>query len=386
MSGGAGIAARRICQAQTEFGLNASLLGGQISEKKWLVDNEEIIERLPRQKIESSLVTFLQRSLVQQDEYLTTPISINTIDLQDPRIQDADVINIHAYYNLLSNQKIAQLAKNKRVIVTMHDQRFFTGGCHYSLECNQYETLCTKCPQVRKSARTIVRIAHINEIANREAFEAISYVTPSKWLKDLAAKSSLLRNSRIEVINNPIPSKFKKMPGMTNPELFTVGFVSENLNNPYKGISTLIEAINIVSKNRKISLLLFGSGKVSGLDPRVELKYSRFDSDSQSAMAFNKCNLIVLPSIQDNSPSVLSESLMCGIPVIASQVGGITEILSQFGLPGFPPGDFEKLAELMDSLASMRPEFPLLANAGKFLSYSAGAAKYKAVYESALSQ
>ena len=386
MSGGAGIAARRICQSQNEYGMDSSILGGQISEKSVLRRNESIHYRNPKQKISSSFVTYLQSSLVQRGELLTTPISISTIDLDDSRIQEADILNIHAFYNLLSNQKIAQIAQNKRVVVTLHDQRFFTGGCHYSFGCNQYESTCTKCPQVMKSARSIVRKAHNQELANRQVLEAVSYVTPSNWLRNMALKSSLLKNSNIEVINNPIPNDFKKINGSTKSDRFTIGFVSENLNNPYKGVSTLIEAVNAMSRNRKISLLLFGSGSVSGLEPGVDLEYSRFDTDAESAMSFNKCDVIVIPSVQDNSPSVLSESLMCGIPVVASQVGGITEILSQFGLPGFPPRDFRKLADLLEFMASTRPEFPLLANADKFLSYSACAPKYQAVYERAVSQ
>ncbi len=386
MSGGAGIASRRICQAQSEFGMSASLVGGQIKSDNQITKEEALIQRPKTQEVLSSAVTLIQSNFIQKGQYLTTPISINAVSLNDSRILDADVINIHAFYNLLSTRKISQLAKFKKVVVTLHDQRFFTGGCHYSLECSQYKTTCSKCPQVNSYARWIVESAHRAELDRRDSFDAITYVTPSEWLREKAEESSLLKGSRIEVINNPIPDLFRRIPDTKKSEIFTIGFVSENLNNPYKGVSTLINAVNLVSKNHKIVLRLFGNGKLHGLIGDVEIIYSRFDSDLESVSAFNKCDVIVIPSIQDNSPSVLSESIMCGVPVIASKVGGITEVLTKFRLPGFDAGNFLELADLLDFHAANRPSFDLWKSAKESFSFSAVARKYHRVYEQLLHQ
>lgn len=386
LSGGAGIAARRICQAQIEYGLNASILGGQVKTETQMFQRETLIERPPSQEIRSSLVTFVQGNLIQKGKFLTTPVSIDAISIRDARVIDADIVNIHAFYNLLSMGKIAQLAKHKSVVVTLHDQRLFTGGCHYSLECNQYKTVCEKCPQVKKYATPIIKCAHRAGLVNRETFQKIAYVTPSEWLMKIAKESALLRNSEIEVINNPIPAVFQSIPKSKKSDFFTIGFVSENLNNPYKGITALVKAVNIVSKSLDVALRLYGTGEVKGLNENVRVEYSRFDGDVEGVSAFNNCDVIVIPSIQDNSPSVLTESIMSGVPVIASKVGGITEILSKYGLPGFEPGDFRELAKLLEFQAVNKPNFPLLKSAKNDFSYSSSAKKYYSLYNKILNQ
>ena len=385
-SGGAGIAARRICQAQIEYGLNASILGGQVKTETQMFQRETLIERPRIQEIQSSLVTFVQSNLIQKGEFLTTPVSIDAISIRDARVIDADIVNIHAFYNLLSMGEIAQLAKHKSVVVTLHDQRLFTGGCHYSLECNQYKTVCGKCPQVKKYATPMIKFAHRAELVNRATFQKIAYATPSEWLMKKAKESALLRNSEIEVINNPIPAVFQSIPRSKKSDVFTIGFVSENLNNPYKGITALVEAVNIVSKSLNVVLRLYGTGEVKGLYKNVKVEYSRFDGDAEGVLAFNNCDVIVIPSIQDNSPSVLTESIMSGVPVIASKVGGITEILSKYGLPGFEPGDFRELAKLLEFQAVNKPNFPLLKSAKNDFSYSSSAKKYYSLYNKILNQ
>ncbi len=384
LSGGAGIAARSICQAQIDFGVDALIMGGLKNKKSGLASNELVIGRSSNQKIRSSLVTYLQGRFVQKSDYLVTPVSINTLNINDSRIRDSDIVNIHSFYNLLSIQKIMQLAKKKPVVVTLHDQRFFTGGCHYSFDCNQYKSSCKKCPQVGGVGNIAIQASFREALVNLKTLEGIYFITPSNWLMNMAEESFLLRNSRMEVINNPIPPIFRKILGLSDPKRFTVGFVSESLNNPYKGISTLVQALNLIAKNRELSLRVFGTGKIPPLDPNVNLEYSRFDNDIESVAAFNMCDVVVIPSIQDNSPSVLSEAIMCGVPVIASQVGGITELLTQFGLPGFPPGDFKKLAKLIDAQASQRFTFPALQSAESYFSYPAVASRYLAAYERAI--
>jgi len=380
ISGGAGIAARRICQAQIEIDMEASLLGGQMNHKSKLLKHESLFEGTQLQQIKSPLVTYLQRQFVQKSDLLTTPVSINIVNPGDEKIQEANVVNIHAFYNFISLQAISALAKSHNVVVTLHDQRFFTGGCHYSFDCDQYETLCNKCPQIQSRTNFIALRTHSRALANQKNLERVTYIAPSKWLADLAMKSSLLRNCRVEVINNPVPSVFrtKAKPDRTN--LFTIGFVSENLNNPYKGIKTLVEAINLVSRDRQVSLQLFGNGRVSGINQNVKVSYARFEDDEESAKAYSSCDVVVIPSLQDNSPSVLAESLMCGIPVIASRVGGISEILSQFGLPVFPPGDFKKLAQLIENFALTTPKFANLENAHQLFSNKIVANKYQDLY------
>jgi glycosyltransferase involved in cell wall biosynthesis len=56
---------------------------------------------------------------------------------------------------------------------------------------------------------------------------------------------------------------------------------------------------------------------------------------------------VIVPSNQDNSPSVIGEALAMGVPVIGSDAGGIPEILRNFQMPIFSVGDVKQLTELI---------------------------------------
>jgi ribosomal protein S27AE len=105
---------------------------------------------------------------------------------------------------MLSFEEIMQIAQDgSNVILTLHDQRFFTGGCHYSLECQGFMQKCSMCPRV---PRILQRRVEGNLISLKKFSSQIGdnfrIITPSKWLADEAKKSSLLFGRSIEYIPN----------------------------------------------------------------------------------------------------------------------------------------------------------------------------------------
>jgi glycosyltransferase involved in cell wall biosynthesis len=62
----------------------------------------------------------------------------------------------------------------------------------------------------------------------------------------------------------------------------------------------------------------------------------------------NACDILCLPSLSEGMPNVILEAMACGLPVVASRVGGVLEIVRE-GLNGFtvPPSDPNALAEAL---------------------------------------
>jgi len=60
----------------------------------------------------------------------------------------------------------------------------------------------------------------------------------------------------------------------------------------------------------------------------------------------NAADLFILSSLREGNPTVVVEALGCGLPVIASEVGGIPEVLTSHEL-GYlcPPKDVECFAQ-----------------------------------------
>jgi glycosyltransferase involved in cell wall biosynthesis len=77
-----------------------------------------------------------------------------------------------------------------------------------------------------------------------------------------------------------------------------------------------------------------------------------FEPDSRDAV-LSGIDLLVVPSLWwENSPLTIHEAWQHGIPVLASDRGGMAELLAQGGGATFPPGDDLALAELLLAAAS----------------------------------
>ena len=105
------------------------------------------------------------------------------------------------------------------------------------------------------------------------------------------------------------------------------------------GIDTLIESANIaVRKNPKITFLVVGKGpdlnsvqiKITQLGIENNFKLTGFVKDEDLPSYYNAADFFVLPSKSgEGLPLVALEAMACGLPVIATNVGGISEILME---------------------------------------------------------
>jgi glycosyltransferase involved in cell wall biosynthesis len=122
----------------------------------------------------------------------------------------------------------------------------------------------------------------------------------------------------------------------------------------YKGLDVLLEALQLVLQKRpKVMLGVIGSGKRSvyiELCERLRIaghvEFLGFQSADQIARHHLESQVFVLPSRNDNSPNALAEAMVSGMPVIATNVGGVSSMVTD-GETGLlvSPRDPAKLAE-----------------------------------------
>jgi glycosyltransferase involved in cell wall biosynthesis len=223
----------------------------------------------------------------------------------------------------------------------------FTGGCHYSGNCENFKNICEKCPQVRSGFRWLVVRDQIQKTKMYSKFGRIVTMSPSSWLAKLAQESTALKNTAIEVIQNPIPEEFIRHLKLEKKSSYVVGFVSANLDNPYKGVDVLVKAMNLLSSKKSIPpfrLVAIGKGSLKGLSNNVVVEYFQTKNNFEMIPLLDGIDLLVVPSNQDNSPSVIGEALLHGIPVLGSDVGGIPELLGRFNCQTFKSGSHVDLA------------------------------------------
>lgn len=137
-------------------------------------------------------------------------------------------------------------------------------------------------------------------------------------------------NAEIFEIPNPVPGEYFELQDRSNGDrLFYIGVISRR-----KNILKLIEALKIVKKERK-GIKLFVAGKVTDQDYFREIKKYVSENDLEDVVEFlgmisreekfrqlEEMDVLVLPSLQETAPMVISEAFASGKPVIASDVGG----------------------------------------------------------------
>lgn len=380
--GGAGIAATRIVDAQRESGLESTLLtlSPASNTQKSYVKSLSVSRH---ERFRSKVLTAFQSRVLQNSDSLMTPCSLSHTEELVRISQKYDVVNFHASYNLWNYQTLTEIQNYKPVVITLHDQRLITGGCHYTLGCQNYLTNCIACPQIRAIGKGLPPRSFEKILNSIKGSKCLSLVSPSYWLFKIVTESLIGRSQTISVINNPIPSnenEIERTQGKRDDTL-VVGFVSAHLNNPIKGLDTLIEAVSLAGKRRRIRLILFGKGQIPYKTSGITIDISEFNDENSRSNGLSQCHVIVVPSIVDNSPSVIGEALVRGIPVIGSRTGGITELLERFNLPLFETNDSRALGGHLENFTQKPLHQDQINLAKDLFSYSKSAERYKEVYE-----
>jgi len=345
--GGAAVAAFRLFEALKKHGVEVNLLV-QDSAKSELgvhsLSNSFKGKQRSFGKFVAERVSFLPFEKDKSVRYTFSPAASGENIVNHPLVQEADVIHLHwINHGFLSLKGLNRIFKlGKPIVWTMHDMWPFTGGCHYSGSCFEYVESCGNCPFLKKpsdkdlSYRILKHKHKIWEDAN------LNMVTCSNWLRNLALDSTLLKSKPIISIPNPIntdlfkPLDFKecrkrfKLPIRKKLILFGAA----NSSEPRKGIKYLLEALAYIKQNHtewndKMELVVFGKTDKQLLDsfPYKTHNLKFIKSKTDLIKLYNAADAFVLPSLQDNLPNTVMESLACGTPVVAFNVGGVPEMI-----------------------------------------------------------
>ena len=246
-----------------------------------------------------------------------------------------DYINLHWVSQSLSIESIIDIAKlNKPIIWTLHDMNPFTGGCHYSSNCEGFINGCINCPQLTKKLKKYPSIVLNDKLSWSKN---IVIVTPSKWMAVQAEKSKIFKKNRIEVIPNgidtkkyfPETKKEAKISLNIDPKYKVILYTCHNHNERRKGFIELLQIIQHLKElsiKNDIFLLGFGHPVAEIKKLNIPLKSLGYIEDSELIRkAYSAADVTLLPSLEDNLPNVILESISCGTPVVAFDSGGIKD-------------------------------------------------------------
>jgi glycosyltransferase involved in cell wall biosynthesis len=265
--------------------------------------------------------------------------------IHHPDVKNADIIHLHwVNHSFLNPSHLAEIAKlNKPVVWTFHDSNAFTGGCHVRYTCDHFRRQCGDCP--------LLKNASTNDISHRiwkqknKAYHVLNFniIAPSLWMQGSVKASSLMVGKDAKHIPNTLETDiFKPINKKQAREqlglpidkfIFLSGFMPSR-KDLHKGTSYLLDSLALLKERagiraEQVELVIFGNRNTEDM-PDFPFKTSflgTISDDEKLAACYAAADAFLIPSLEDNLPYTVMESLACGTPVIAFTTGGIPDMV-----------------------------------------------------------
>ena len=344
---GAAVAAMRLHRSLLRVGVESAFLSQETRRHE---ENQYVVAEGMRARIENfrnymeeQITIYLnenEHDLHSNFSLGTTGRDISNLDI----VKEADIIHLHwineGFVSLDGLEKL--FALGKPIVWTLHDMWPFTGGCHYAGSCLEFNEHCGFCPFMRKASKS--DLSAITFLRKKQLFRRanISVVACSRWLSSMAKSSFLFSHVPVITIPNPIDTDFyapmdkdecRRELGLPLDKKLLL-FGAANINDVRKGMRYLNESLSILHDSfpklsENIELVVFGNDKhVSEKTFLFKTHLMKFISQPLKLVKmYNAADAFILPSLQDNLPNTVVESMSCGTPVVGFSTGGVPEMI-----------------------------------------------------------
>lgn len=218
----------------------------------------------------------------------------------------------------------------------------FTGGCHYTQDCDRYLSSCGACPQLGSQKESDLSRWIWRRKAKTYKNLNLTIVTPSLWLGKCAKSSTLLKDFRVECIPNGIDTEIYRPMDKSlardalrlpqDKKLILFGSLRAT-SDRRKGFHLLQGALQELRNSDDLrdstELVVFGSSEPSD-PPKFGFKthyLGSFNDDLALSFVYSAADVFVLPSIQENLANTVMEALACGTPCVAFDIGGMPDMI-----------------------------------------------------------
>ncbi len=235
-----------------------------------------------------------------------------------------------------------------------------TGHCAYSLGCERWKNGCGQCPDLDIYPAIERDATATNWRRKRRIYERSRlYVsTPSQWLMDCVS-DSMLRGVEYKVIPNSVDQKLftpgnqaEARSALHLPaDLKTVLLSAHNSFKDYDMMEASLKQVNL-NDGKEIMIICLGKTGESKSLRNGRVVYPGFIRKREQIVQYYRAADIFLHAAKDEAfGKTIIEAMACGVPVVATNTGGIREIIED-GKTGFlvPHGDTRGMSEAIEYL------------------------------------
>ena len=292
--------------------------------------------------------------------WIETYMLLKKIDEFNP-----DLIHLHNLHNSYINLPMLFSYIKKRnvpTVWTLHDCWAFTGQCPYFTikNCSKWKTGCHSCSQYRDYPASLYDNTKKMWNLKKKWFTGVNnmtIVTPSQWLANLA-RQSYLGEYQIVVINNGIdlnvfrstPSNFRSRLDIQKDKHIVLG-VSFSWGYR-KGLDCFVEMATKLGDNYQI-VLVGTDVEIDKSLPKNIISIHITQNQKELAAIYSVADVFVMPTREENYPTVNLESIACGTPVVTFDTGGSSEMLDSNVDRVVPVDDIDKLINEIKNTCTM---------------------------------
>ena len=246
----------------------------------------------------------------------------------------------HYFLDSKNLYKLNQITKAPVFVIPI-DMSLFTGGCHYANGCNRFEQTCGMCPGLY--SKNEKDITYRNFMYKKQYISKMDVcILGNAWTLDVSKRSNLCKDKPNYKVNIAINEKQYKPADKENARAYfsipkhkkMILFGATYIDHKRKGFSFLVDALRILyeeldeRERAAIGMAIAGDLKDDFnhlfLFDTYLLGYL---SHEHLPKAYQMADVYVSPSIQDAGPMMVIQSMMCGTPVVAFEMGNAIDYI-----------------------------------------------------------
>lgn len=254
------------------------------------------------------------------------------------------------------------LSQRIPTVLTLHDAWLLSGHCAHSFGCDRWKSGCGACPDL-----TIYPAIRRDATAYNWRRKQMIYgksrlfvATPSRWLMHQVQESMLspgvvaskvIPNGVDLSIFHPADKRqardYLQIPQQARVLFFVAHGVKGNIWKDYTTMKEAVREVTARLRGQKIIFVALGEEGDWEEKDGVRIRFVPFQTDPKEvARYYHAADIYLHAARADTFPNTVLEALACGIPVVATAVGGISEQVSE-ARTGFlvPAGDASAMAQ-----------------------------------------